>query len=67
MGGVLLTEGRMKGEREIHFSDVSRFSPRELEKPGVWCENKNIHLETLFNQKRRDADGNVAPGRLSDC
>ena len=34
-GGVLLTEGRMKGERERHFLDVSRFSPRELEKPSV--------------------------------
>ncbi len=49
MGGVLLTEGRMKGERERHFLDVSRFSPRELEKPSVWRENKNIHFEGYFN------------------
>jgi hypothetical protein len=35
MGGVLLMEKRMRGERERHFSGVSRFSPRELEKPYV--------------------------------
>jgi len=35
MGGVLLKEERMKGDEEKHLSDVSRFSPRELEKPYV--------------------------------
>ena len=51
MGVVLLTEERMKGEMERHVSDVSGKSPREVEKSDVWRENKNIYLETLFNQK----------------
>jgi hypothetical protein len=49
MGEVLLMEERMRGDEEKRFSDVSRFCPKELEKPGVWCETENIHLETLFN------------------
>ena len=35
MGGVLLTEERMKGDTEKHLSYVSKFSPREVEKPDV--------------------------------
>ena len=35
MGGVLLKEERMRRDEEKHFSDVSRFSPRELEKTLV--------------------------------
>jgi hypothetical protein len=35
MGGVLLTEERIKGERERHLSDLSGKSPREQEKPDV--------------------------------
>lgn len=66
MGVVLLKEGRMKGERKRHLPDVSGKSTREQEKADVWLRNKNIHLETLFNQKRRDADGSVAPGGLSN-
>lgn len=66
MGGVLLKDERMRGDEEKCLSDMSGFSPGEFVKPGVWCENKNIHLEILFNQKQRDADGSVAPGRLSD-
>lgn len=37
---MLLTEERMKGERERHLSDVSGKSSRELEKPDVWFGNK---------------------------
>lgn len=35
MGGVLLKDERMRRDEEKRFSDVSRFCPRELEKPGV--------------------------------
>jgi len=44
MGGVLLTEGKMKRERERHLSGVTRFSPREPGKPDVWLINENIHF-----------------------
>jgi len=49
MGGVLLKDERMRGDEKRHLSDVSGKSPRELKEPIVLTENKNIHLETLFN------------------
>ena len=44
MWGVLLKEGRMRGNEEKRFSDMSRFSPREPKEPIVLTENKNIHF-----------------------
>jgi len=35
MGGVLLKSVRMKGDEGKRLSDMLRFCPRELEKPGV--------------------------------
>ena len=35
MGGVLLTEERMRRDEEKRFSDGSGKSPRGVEKPGV--------------------------------
>jgi len=54
-GGVLLTEERIKGERERHLSDVSRKNPKGFEKPVVKQENKNKYFERLFNRRRKTA------------
>lgn len=35
MGGVLLKDERMRGDEEKRLSNMLRFCPRELEKPGV--------------------------------